>query len=391
MPATMGKNIAPKGVICMAVIMILTALAVSLAAGWLLLRFEHLHAWASHDLTSSGPQKFHVLPTPRIGGVQIAAGLLAGLAVNTFNTPESFNDTALFCVAVAPAFFSGLIEDLTKKIGPDIRLWASFLSALLCVYFFDVAIHQVGISWLDQLLSWYPIALVFTVVAIGGVAHAVNIIDGYNGLAAMVSILILSSIGLVSWWVGDPLLLTISSVLAASSFGFLCLNWPKGRMFAGDGGAYLWGVGMGALVVMLVSRNSAVSPWFALMLVGYPATETLFTIYRRKFLHRTASGQPDAMHLHQLIYRRLLSMPKEQLTDAARVQLNSTTSVFLWILTLISLVPALLFWRDTTWLIFFSVLFVLIYLWCYRAIVRFAVPLWLRRLARSVVNRIPLR
>ena len=87
--------------------------------------------------------------------------------------------------------------------------------------------------------------------------------------------------------------------------GFLVFNYPSGRIFMGDGGAYLLGFWLGELSVLLVVRNPDVSPWFPIVLLAYPVVETLFSIYRRKFLQGRSAGRPDAMHLHQLIYRRL--------------------------------------------------------------------------------------
>jgi UDP-N-acetylmuramyl pentapeptide phosphotransferase/UDP-N-acetylglucosamine-1-phosphate transferase len=158
-------------------------------------------------------------------------------------------------------------------------------------------------------------------------------------------------------------------------------------MFAGDGGAYLWGVSIGILCVLLVGRNAAVSPWFAFLVVCYPVTETVFTIYRRKVVQKTASGLPDARHLHQLIYRRLLGAASLPKNDVRCEKLNSATAPFLWCLSLVAIVPAVLFWNKTEWLMVFTMVFILIYLWLYRSIVQFRIPLWLRRLGKAVAQR----
>lgn len=361
---------------------------VALGVGWLIHRFDYIHAWASHDATNSGPQKFHTSATPRIGGLAMGLGLLAAAAVASLTTPGHNKDIWLFLLACLPAYLSGVLEDLTKKIGPDFRLWASFFSALLAVLFFDVVFTNVSIEPVNQLLRWYPLALLFSVFAVGGVAHAVNIIDGYNGLAGMVSVLMLATIAWVSWQVGDQSLLLIAVSMVGASLGFLYWNWPQGRIFAGDGGAYLWGVSIGMLSLMLVGRNPAVSPWFAMLVVSYPVTETVFTIYRRKLVHKTASGMPDARHLHQLIYRRILAVPAMGKSDARRARINSATSPFLWALVLVALVPAMVFWRQTEWLVAFVLVFVMTYLWLYRAIVLFKMPGWLRGLGRWMLTRV---
>lgn len=363
------------------------AVGVALTVGWLIDRYDHLHAWATHDATDDGRQKFHTHPRPRIGGAAVALGLCAAVVTSAGFFGLAHNDAWLFLLACLPAFVAGFVEDLTKKIGPDIRLWSSFLSALLAVFFFDVAIDNISIPWVNVVLHWYPAAVLFSVVAVGGIAHAVNIIDGNNGLAGMASVLILLAIAWVAWRVGDSTVCAIALFLVGSTLGFLFWNWPRARMFAGDGGAYLWGVGVGILCVVLVARNSAVSPWFAFLVVCYPVTETVFTIYRRKVLQRTAYGLPDARHLHQFIYRRVLggaSLPKN---DAQCEKMNSATSPFLWCLSLVAIIPAVLFWNRTEWLMVFTAVFILTYLWLYRSIVRFQIPQWIRRLGRALAQR----
>jgi UDP-GlcNAc:undecaprenyl-phosphate GlcNAc-1-phosphate transferase len=367
----------------------LAAALVSTVVGWLVVRFESLHAHVSHDATASGPQKFHARPTPRIGGLPVACGLLAAvLLMAQLPGDDSSLPAGLywFLLATLPAFLSGMVEDLTKRIGPDMRLWASFLSALCGVWFFDAVIDRIDLPLIDPLLSWYPIALLFTMVAVGGIAHAINIIDGYNGLAGMVVVAISLALGVVASLVDDQLVAIIALSLAGATAGFLYWNWPGGRLFAGDGGAYLWGTTIGLLSVLLVSRNPQVSPWFPLLVVLYPVTETLFTVYRRRFVHATPSGLPDAMHLHQLIYRRLLRCPGCRNNIDLLVRRNSATSPFLWIVAASSIVPALLAWRHTSWLLLASLLFVLFYIWLYGAIVRFSLPAWIWRQGERVTR-----
>jgi UDP-GlcNAc:undecaprenyl-phosphate GlcNAc-1-phosphate transferase len=367
--------------------LIVLAACVALSVGWLIERYDHLHAWTTHDATDYGRQKFHTHPRPRIGGVAVALGMCAAVFASSSCGDSMGKDGWLFLIACMPAFAAGLAEDLTKKIGPDIRLWSSFLSALLSILFFDVAIDNISIPWIGEALHWYPVSVLFSVVAVGGIAHAVNMIDGNNGLAGMVSILILLAIAFVAWRVGDSTVYVLALSMVSSTLGFLFWNWPRARMFAGDGGAYLWGVSIGILCVVLVARNTAVSPWFAFLVVCYPVTETVFTIYRRKVLQRTAPGLPDARHLHHFIYRRVLggaSLPKD---DACCEKMNSATSPFLWFLSLIAIIPAVLFWNRTDWLMVFTAVFILTYLWLYRSIVRFQVPLWIRRFGQALAQR----
>jgi UDP-GlcNAc:undecaprenyl-phosphate/decaprenyl-phosphate GlcNAc-1-phosphate transferase len=362
---------------------LLLALFASWLTGWLLLRFERLHAGLSHDHAASGPQKFHSLPTPRIGGVAIGMGLLAGLGWAQASGQIGGGFVAAVLISLLPAFASGLLEDLTKKLGPDLRLWASFLSALFAIAFFDAVVGRSDLPGVDNLLAWYPIALIFTVVAVGGVAHAVNIVDGYNGLAGVVTVMMLAALGAVSWQVGDTELVMLCGALAGGTLGFLYWNFPRGRIFAGDGGAYLWGVATALVAVLLAHRHAEVSPWFPAVVLLYPVFETAFSIYRRKLKHAAPADQPDARHLHQLIYRRLLaSRGARSASPESQALRNAATSPFLWALAALAIAPATLFWRDTGALIALAATFCLVYVWLYRAIVRMTVPRLLRRVGR---------
>lgn len=120
------------------------------------------------------------------------------------------------------------------------------------------------------------------VLAIGGLPHAFNIIDGYNGLAGMVAVLISLALVHVALQLGDRQLAAVLVVLVGATAGFLVWNYPHGKIFAGDGGAYLWGV-IAYGCVALVARHPEVSPWFPMLLLCYPVSETLFSIYRKKF------------------------------------------------------------------------------------------------------------
>jgi UDP-N-acetylmuramyl pentapeptide phosphotransferase/UDP-N-acetylglucosamine-1-phosphate transferase len=114
-----------------------------------------------------------------------------------------------------------------------------------------------------------------------------------------------------------------------------------------------------------------------MLCVIYPVFETLFSIYRRKFLQGRAVGSPDAMHLHQMIYRRVVRWMVGSREARHLTQRNSLTSPYLWLLCSFSVVPAMLFWNNTWVLLMFVVFFVASYIYLYRLIVRFRTPRWL--------------
>jgi len=356
-------------------ILLLSFLA-SVIVGALLIRFDHLHAHVSGDIAGSGPQKFHVHSTPRIGGIAILAGVIAGSgAAVVVHGWLDWPAVLLWMVVLLPAFGGGIAEDLTKRVGPLPRLLLTFVAAGLGFWLLGARLFRVDLAPLDVLLAGSMAAsLLLTVVAAGGVAHAMNIIDGFNGLAGMVAILIVGALGYVCFKVGDMVLVSVCAALIGATVGFLVWNYPRGMIFAGDGGAYLWGFIIAEVSVLLVARHPEVSPWFPLMLVIYPVWETIFSIYRRKFVRGTSPGMPDGLHFHSLVYRRLVRWMVGTQEARQIVTRNSMTAPYLWAVCLFSVAPAILWWRHTTYLMISALVFVVAYVWLYRRIVRFRTP-----------------
>jgi UDP-N-acetylmuramyl pentapeptide phosphotransferase/UDP-N-acetylglucosamine-1-phosphate transferase len=351
---------------------------VGLLATLLIMRssMRHGHLSADHDL--DGPQKFHARPVPRVGGLGVMAGVVAGIGIaQVTGSPVAPTLWKLLACAL-PAFAAGIAEDLTKKVSPRRRLVATALSAALAIWLLDAVIAKTDIPGVDQLIRWLPLSLMLTIFVITGVANAVNIIDGFNGLASMCVLMMILALAYVAFQVGDSFVFTAAVIVAGSVLGFFVWNFPAGLIFLGDGGAYLLGFLLGELAILLVHRNPTVSPIFALLLCAYPIFETIFTIYRRKIVRGVATAEPDGIHLHTLIHRRLIRWTLGPGVEQRRLtRRNSMTSPYLWLLCLASIIPSLLWWDSTAVLSWFLLLFVVSYVWLYRRIVRFRTPKWL--------------
>ncbi|HKB55418.1 MAG TPA: glycosyl transferase, partial [Ramlibacter sp.] len=145
-----------------------------------------------------------------------------------------------------------------------------------------------------------------------------------------------------------------------------------------DGGAYLWGAVIALASILLVQRHQQVSPWFPMLLLVYPVLETLFSIYR-KAARGQSPGVADALHFHQLIYRRIVREVFDDDESRRMLMRNNRTSPYLWGFAMLTVVPAALFWDRTLPLIAFTLLASVTYVWAYVSIVRFKVPRWVRR------------
>lgn len=332
---------------------------------------------AALDNDLLGVQKVHAQAVPRIGGAGIflAVVLIGFLAM--LRTPHIGKGLLLLLLCSSVAFLGGFVEDITKNVSATRRLLLTMIAAVLGYVLLDARIERLDWFSFTWSFSYAWIALPLTVLAVAGIANAINIIDGFNGLATVVVICMLLSLGYVAWQVNDTFVLVAALIVAGAATGFLIWNYPAGLIFLGDGGAYFLGFMLGELAVLLVMRNSQVSTWYAALLLIYPVFETLFSAYRRLFLRGQSPSTPDGIHLHSLIFRRIVVWAVGR-RDARALRLrNAMTSPYLWLLSLMAVIPATLFWRHTGVLMSFCLLFVVSYVWLYARIVRFRSPRWM--------------
>lgn len=369
------------------VIAVVTALALVLLAP------RYLASSADHDL--AGPQKLHTRPVPRIGGVAVAAGLLIGAVWAQWEHPAQAHQVWLVLACAVPTLAAGLWEDFTKSVSPARRLAASVVSALMAIFLLGAVITRTGLPGFDHALAWFPVAVAFTVIAIAGTSNAINIIDGLNGLASMCVVIMLAGLAFVAWQVGDRFVFAMSLMVIGAALGFFVLNFPAGLIFLGDGGAYLLGFLLATLGILFIARHpDEVSPLFPLVLFAYPVFETVFSMYRRKVVRGRSASAPDGVHLHTLIYRRVIRSVLSDHHPPARRKTarNAMASPYLWLVSLVSVLPAVLFWHSTPALAASFFAFMAFYVGAYIRVVRFRVPRFLvLRRALKALRPHPLR
>ena len=155
---------------------------------------------------------------------------------------------------------------------------------------------------------------------------------------------------------------------------------PAARRFA-QSRAHRRGVALvmvlGALSILIVARNPSVSAWFPVLLMAYPLVEIAFSVYRRRVLRGTDPHLPDAAHLHQLIFRRVVRWAVGASDPDARTVRNALTAPYLWVLSSLTVAPAALWFDRTPVLASLFVVFCVSYVWLYFRIVRLKVPRWM--------------
>ena len=214
-------------------------------------------------------------------------------------------------LAVVPVVLFGLAEDLTRQVRPRYRMAAAVVSAMLASAYSGGIVPRLDLPFVDDLLQhlWFVLPLTWFMVA--GACNAINLIDGAHGLAGGTALIMFGGIALAAGWSGDPATLTEALVVMGALVGFLFWNYPRGRVFLGDAGAYFIGFMYAELSIQLIARNSGISAWYVIMLAGYPIVDTLFAMYRRGVVRRVPLMAPDALHLHSLVFRRI-AMPIER-------------------------------------------------------------------------------
>jgi len=339
----------------------------------------------------SVPQRFHLGDVPRLGGAAMFAACTIGWAAMAFAPrmlgldyaiPFDGTQALTWWVVTLAGVVSGVVEDVTHRLRARWRFLSTGCAALLAVALFGLTVPRTGVPPVDMLWAMTPwLGIALAVFALAGLPHAFNIIDGYNGLAGIVSLICCLAIASVALRLGDRQLAALMIVLAGATAGFLLWNFPHGLIFAGDGGAYLWGLVIAICGTQLVQRHPQVSPWFPVLLLIYPVWETLFSIYRKR-VRGLSPSVADALHFHQLIFRRIVRQVFHDDEKRRMLIRNNRTSPYLWGFTLLTVIPAALFWNNTPVLIVFTFLFIVSYVWCYTSIVRFRAQRWMRRIRR---------
>jgi len=247
-------------------------------------------------------QAAHCKPTPRIGGISLVIAIFVAFV---WMPAEPLRQTfTLLALSLLPLFLAGLAEDLGFGVSANRRLLAATVSGAFAAATLGVWVARVDVPILDDLFAFAPFAIAFTIFASAGIANAFNLIDGLNGLAASTGILVALGLSGIAMQAGDAKLAKMAFFMVPAILGFLVFNFPFGRIFLGDAGAYSMGHALVWIAIVLVASSGEVSPWAITLVFFWPIADTLFAIWRRSRSGRGVN-KPDQMHFHQLVMRGL--------------------------------------------------------------------------------------
>lgn len=319
-----------------------------------------------HDLDAI--QKMHDKPVPRIGGAAIFVSLVF---IVVYGASIQASWSQFYAGMIASVFFvfiGGFAEDISKKVSPSIRIVfivAAVVFSVFVVHSMDL-IRNLESETINLAISYDVVAFIITCFAVVGISNAYNMIDGYNGLSSASAMINVLGIAYLSYALGDSNILFCSLVLVSTIFGFFVCNYPYGKIFLGDGGSYLIGFLISLLSINLIEAHSGdISPFAVLLLVVYPFTEAIFTILRRKLVHKTKATQPDDLHLHQLVFSKC--------TDGSisLMKRNARVMPIILIMVIPQTLAVIFFYKSTPIMLLGILLYVLYYVCVYLTLMFF--------------------
>ena len=305
---------------------------------------------------------------PRVGGLAIYISILVLIPLLSFGfIPLSvvFNLNVVqitwLILSALPVFSVGLAEDIGYAMSSKARLIASAVSSLAIILFFKVWLTRLGIPGFDILLLFMPFAILFTIFATVGVVNAFNLIDGLNGLSSFITVSVAFSLSFIAFRAGNIQIAIFLVLIISSVLGFMILNFPLGKIFLGDGGAYALGHLLVWSAIILVDNSMELSPFAILLIFFWPVADTGLAIWRRWKLGNP-TDRPDRLHFHQLAMRfleiRFFGRDRREMT-------NPIATLILAPLISVPQILGILFWDNfvaTVWCtIGVGLLFVLTY------------------------------
>jgi UDP-GlcNAc:undecaprenyl-phosphate GlcNAc-1-phosphate transferase len=267
-------------------------------------------------------RRVHTVPTATIGGVAMFVALLVSFAVawqlEAFDAVfESSSEPLGVLLAAAVIFAVGLIDDL-REVSAPARVAGMVLAGTVLVRF-GVSILFLRIPFYDLVLLSPDLSALITVLWVVGMANAVNLVDGLDGLAAGIVAIAAGSFFLYSQELIDAGVINdgnlgplVAIITLGICLGFLPHNFNPAKIFMGDGGALLLGLLMASSTIAVGgSQNEPFSgqvyfffaPLFIpLFILGVPIIDTLFAIVRRAS-RRSGVTSADKEHLHHRLMR----------------------------------------------------------------------------------------
>ena len=304
------------------------------------------------------PQAFHESPISTAGGVCIFFSLLIVYFDFLLVKNIIFLEYLSFCTLF---FILGLVDDLKIDIKPNTRLALMIIFLIVLVKYNNFYIDKTGIEFLNNFIENSKIfSLIFICLCFLFVINGANLIDGYNGLLGLHSLIILVNLFLINYLSGNNELASLLFFGILILTIFLTFNFPKAKIFLGDSGSYLLGAFIAISTIKTSIANPTISPFYFCIMLFYLFFEVFFSFFRKLIKERKPPLHPDKKHLHMLLYKIMVKKNYDKLKS------NYLVSIILNLIHLILIIPAIFMMNDGTFCKYYSLIFFILYLFFYK-------------------------
>jgi UDP-GlcNAc:undecaprenyl-phosphate GlcNAc-1-phosphate transferase len=315
----------------------LYAFLIAAAVAWLLVTPTEALARRIHAIDYPGPRSLHQVPTPKLGGLAILAGvLLAGFIFLPWNAGiRAILGGAIVIAAV------GVVDDV-RELKPAPKLLGQTVAAAIPATS-GVSVNIVTLPFIGgvkpgavdlftlPLLGSIDLGDVLTVVGIVAMVNVINFIDGVDGLAAGVCAISAATLSIIALSLDREAAGILAALTAGAALGFLRHGFPPASSFMGDTGSNLLGYLLGTIAVQgALKTNAVVALFFPLIILAVPILDSGFVIAKR-LKYRRPIYEGDRWHFHH------------RMTNIGFSQRRTLAYLYGWALVLAGLALALRF------------------------------------------------
>jgi len=238
-------------------------------------------------------RSMHQAPTPRGAGIAFVLSVFLILLLFDF---EHFKTYYYIYFSIAIVFMVGVWDDV-KNITPKTKFIFIFFSVLF-LFLNDFAIYSLGTYFGYEIILPVWFVFPFTFFAIAGFTNALNLMDGLDGLAASISIVIFVTFLAIGIEHRDELLISLSSFFTVTLLAFLLFNWTPAKVFMGDSGSLSLGM---VIAILTIHATQYITPASALFIIAMPLLDTFIVMTRRIQRHRSPL-KADKNHMHHFLF-----------------------------------------------------------------------------------------
>ncbi len=186
-----------------------------------------------------------------MGGLSIFLGSIVTLLISL--SLQQWISLKFFFVSIALMFFIGLRDDILALSARQ-KLYSQLLPIAILIILGETMVRSTyGLIWEQSLPMWVAVALTAFIFVI--LTNAYNLIDGLDGLAGTVGVLILTFFGVWFFAVDDVVLSYIAFAFVGGLLAFLFFNWQPAKIFMGDTGTLMIGFLISFLALTFIDRN----------------------------------------------------------------------------------------------------------------------------------------